>query len=494
MDLLNRLSPRLAALVSRENATLALFLTGRVPQLDRGAPYREASSLLGQETFLSLQEENARCGEEEKPLRQFLESAFVRLHERAGIVSLLDEFLNGAAEEQILLPGGRANCWQTFDRLREVQGDQDRQRVGGLLNGRLHRFLEIGGQVLEARLKFCEEQEWSGPRERGQALWGDPGQATGADRDSLFELTDEPYRELLDHFSPRLADLPAAALKPCDLPRLLNHPSYDGVFSQGEIATSPFRYLESMGIDPRADGRILPTPCGPRLPWGEALALPIEIPGKIRLFYGAQSGLQPFESYLEAQGRCLYCSSLDAAAPLPRRWFGDPILRDAYGRLWAHCLLSAPWLKRILRADRVKDVLVYTTFRFLYHLRVHGGASRFEDWLYTGGSPARAYPVWTEILRESCELEGGPLSYLREICADTPAAFSLEAICLAAQVGIYLRERFDEDWFMNPKAGQFLLDLWRQQGSFTTKELWSLTGGGSSRIEPLKTLLAENLR
>ena len=53
-------------------------------------------------------------------------------------------------------------------------------------------------------------------------------------------------------------------------------------------------------------------------------------------------------------------------------------------------------------------------------------------------------------------------------------------MALAARVRAFLRERYDEDWWRNPRSLPSLAGLWNRGGRPTLPELWSEMGGEPS--------------
>ena len=494
MNTLETLVPSMVELLAAENQNFFHFASSQSPHLERASLYETAAPSLSMETLFAIRQEKERASGQEKLLLKLIEAAFLRFQERGKTLPHIDNLLNALSISGIEFPTEKGNFWQAAATLRELEQGEGRQQIGVLVDRRASQSMDLCARILEGRLGLCEEQEWKDAQERCCVLWATPNPLSHAEVDSLLSLTNDSYRDLLSYFSQKLVGESPATLKAVDLPRLLNSPAFDPIFSQGAMAMAPERSLRRMELDLKAAGRVVSFSCGPKLPWGEAVTLPLDVPGKIVLLYSPQSGIQPFESYLREMGQALYLSALEESAPLSWRWFGDPILRIAYGHLWSLCLLDRNWLQRVLKASRVKDLLMYTTFRILYRLRVWTGVFRFEAWLYPNGAPGRAYREWSEILRETCQVEVGKFLYLQGICEDLPAVLSLEGISLAAQLGKYLRENFNEDWFLNPKAGKFLRDLWHQGPLLSADGLWSLTGGPSSRTQSFLGLLEETLK
>ena len=87
--------------------------------------------------------------------------------------------------------------------------------------------------------------------------------------------------------------------------------------------------------------------------------------------------------------------------------------------------------------------------------------------------------------------------YLRATGADLPAGLQLcdldpwldafaelQGRALAAHAAAFLRERYDEDWWRNPRSTASLQGIWARGGRPTCAELWAEMGG-APEIDPL---------
>ena len=55
---------------------------------------------------------------------------------------------------------------------------------------------------------------------------------------------------------------------------------------------------------------------------------------------------------------------------------------------------------------------------------------------------------------------------------------------LAAHAAAFLRERYDEDWWRNPRSSASLQGIWARGGRATCAELWAEMGGEPG-LDPL---------
>jgi hypothetical protein len=69
----------------------------------------------------------------------------------------------------------------------------------------------------------------------------------------------------------------------------------------------------------------------------------------------------------------------------------------------------------------------------------------------------------------------------------------LRAWMFAGTVHAVLRDRFDEDWFLNPKSGPFLRELWAQGQEGRVEDLALGLGVGELGFDPLMEMIDERI-
>ncbi|GIW48458.1 MAG: hypothetical protein KatS3mg078_2335 [Deltaproteobacteria bacterium] len=73
-------------------------------------------------------------------------------------------------------------------------------------------------------------------------------------------------------------------------------------------------------------------------------------------------------------------------------------------------------------------------------------------------------------------------------------ATELKAYIMEAQLKTFLRERFDEEWWREKKAGDFIKRIWEEGSRLSSKDLSSMIGSGDIQTEPFLAFLQEFFR
>ena len=274
-----------------------------------------------------------------------------------------------------------------------------------------------------------------------------PDWASVVEGDQLLAATDDVWRELLTFVARRdlgLRPAPAGDLDRADLLRLLAFPALDGLLRPPALAAAVRSAVADLGLDlgavrvdePRAPGA-----------WPGARA------HERRVLYRAAGGAADWPALLDALGRAL------ASAP-HRPHARDAAFGPALGGLLAGLCLEPAWLAARLELSRaqVPEVLRALGLRRLLHLRCAGAALRVAAEVERG----LAGQAWREAHREalsSALLAGWDGVRAARDADAAPLAASVRGFAEGERLRAALRERFDEDWWRNPRTKEHLAGL-----------------------------------
>jgi hypothetical protein len=263
--------------------------------------------------------------------------------------------------------------------------------------------------------------------------------------DAALSASDDAWRDVMPFTARReLGGLPATGLSRADLLRALALARWDGLFRPGMLALAVKLTLEGLGLDV---GRIRIDDAGRPSQWPGAHAV------------GARISLRPrggggdWQDLLAALGRALGA----AAAPTSRR---DPDLGEALGWVLGSLALEPRWLAARADVEKrvVRDVVRELSLRRLLALRADGAALRVATEVERGLSGA----AWREAHRAALHAATGASWEGARAARDDDAA-RLAARLRGAEAGEALRrelvERFDEDFWRNPRTGAHLAGL-----------------------------------
>lgn len=268
--------------------------------------------------------------------------------------------------------------------------------------------------------------------------WEDVVQA-----DDVLAASDGGYADVLGWLTRRegLSPPPHGDVDRAGLLHLLAFRDLDGAFRPAPLQEAVLAAFDGLGIEVR---RV-------RL---DAVARAGKWPGahaqETRVSLRRQGGASDWLGLLDAAGR-------GAAAAMARPSTRDAALPAAVGALGAWMLLEPRFLERWTGIDRRKagDVVRRLALRLLFRLRTAAAALRVaaEVERGTGGR------AWHEAHREALSraaLAPWPVG-LAGRDADVEAhRATLAGATWAAQIQVDLRERFDEDYWRNPRTAEAL--------------------------------------
>ncbi len=308
---------------------------------------------------------------------------------------------------------------------------------------------------------------------------GQPAKELGALADGLLSATDAVYRALMDDLSRRELHVPLASSRLRDLPRLFHTAHEPRGFPAAELVPDALATFEELGLGPKQiPGLLLDLDARPgKSP--RPIALPVEVPGSVRLSAAPQGGLAEARAFLHELGAAVYYAQVTSPtmefrrlgpAAVPETWAllfeglaGDP------GWLAERAGLSAAGLAREVRASAAEE---------LHQARL--GAARLLCELERARDPAHVAGAQQRLLARALAravdaeeaarwpLEPDPLLHTAE---------ALRARLLSAQAEAFLVKRAGAPaWWRSRDNGKWLSRTWSEGSRPSPQELSSVLG------------------
>jgi hypothetical protein len=186
----------------------------------------------------------------------------------------------------------------------------------------------------------------------------------------------------------------------------------------------------------------------------------VEVPGEVCLVVGSAGGLGAYDAALEGLGRALHLAHVDPAAPFEMRVLADPGTRAMCGRILASLLIDRRWLTRTLSLSKSEagTIARAAALTALYDLRrVCASVLYRTQWLAADLPHESARELYVTTMTEALGVAPPPA----DAVLDAPPSLSPGARLLALEgAGALVDElvqRFDVDWYRNPRAGPWLV-------------------------------------
>lgn len=308
---------------------------------------------------------------------------------------------------------------------------------------------------------------------------------SGIDLDALDEQcrrflseTADMYREVLRE---RLAEL---GIRPADAERsdgawLSRATGFDEFFPGPELVATARRQVSELGLDLEVGGRVVLDVEDRERKRARAFCSPVRVPGEVYLVIRPFGGFLDYRAFWHELGHALHYANTAADLPFEARWLGDNSVTEGYAMLFEYQLVQPAWLRRYARmsGQKLERFIRLQAFTLLAMVRRYAAKLGYELALHRSGDPGKGALEYAPRLTEATGFRYAREDALLDLDDAFYAARYLRAWQYEATLRGLLVERFDEDWFRNPRAGPFLLDLFaRGQRDDAAQLAQQLTG------------------
>jgi len=462
LDRLRQEGQRFMEEVSRE---YYLAHAGLKPTADLQAIYERHAAILGEDALALVREEfrgAAPGSDAHRSARLMLEwltdsvagRAFATLDEReiewegSAIVRLEDgreipyqraaiDIGNATSrDERLLIERGRARVVEAeLAPLRRERFQREKELIEGMeiaptFNATFETLsgVDLGGLVAECE-QFLRDT---------QAMWDD--------------VYAETVRGKL-HMDP--ADATRA-----DALHLLRAQEFDAHFPSASMETSVRRQTSEMGIEPDAGGRVIYDTGEREGKRARAFCAPVRVPDEVYLVLRPHGGQADYRTLLHELGHALHFAYTQPDYPFEWRWLGDNSVTEGYAMLLDHLMHDPGWLARYTELGRrhAPTFLRTVGFEELHFLRRYCAKLIYETALYGGDVPWDSLPdLYVDRLTSATTFRYDPADAFVDVDPRFYAARYLRAWQLQALLTETLIERFNEDWWRNPRAGPWVI-------------------------------------
>jgi hypothetical protein len=497
LDALREQADRLLTQVARREYQHA---TGRTAKLSTSDLYTEFSGLKDAQTFFQIEHWYSGAPEPSAERRRlaawldFLAVHIERTHgaldaERISDLETSPEF-SGASDHELL---------SLRAALASMPSQPDRQGRAGLERAIDHFLADnraLYARRYEAALLTARQLERPSYRAVREMTAGFSLAGLLQQCEDVLSRTADAYRDLLSYALKRLDSslrpLPSGDAQRHDLQRATAVPWMIEHFAWANAIPAFKRLLADWGFEPYAAGRIT-VDSGGSLPSSALGVLGyIGVPAEVWLALPPVDGLDAYGAALHGWGAAQFHAGQPASALFEERRLKDPATSEALGKLFRHRLLDPAWHRRYLRLTQrvAKEAAQMSAFRELVWLRQRCALLPFEIALYEGGPTESTGEEIRE--RQADVLLAAVPSHFWQVDSGPPfsTAAGLRAAALEAAIHRALEQRFNEDYWRNPSAGGWLLDLFGRASATRAEDIAQELGASISLQAAEARLLA----
>ncbi|HEX3034299.1 MAG TPA: hypothetical protein VHT73_04080 [Thermodesulfobacteriota bacterium] len=444
--------------------------------------YKSHSSLVDPALFSSVKDISPKDKEEERGLKLIL-NFLARSVIGSKTARVRDEMLATELREEILIDGKAIPYRAT---IAEIKKEPRRTRREELDRKRREKVLKLNPLILKimdimhstsAELGFpsfmslCDEAEMLNLRkleEKAKLFLSD---------------TEYVYRDLLKWFLLKRMELQLKDAKSYDLYYLFNSFELKANFPQRDLKALAKTFLDEMGIE---IGENIKTDLEQRRgKISRSFSMPIQVPENIVLVIYPVGGIEDYESFSHEIGISLSYGHAEREDEFEFRRLRESASLETFGILFRSLLIQPKWQRKYLKLDTSTDFLKFLYLKQLMAIRYYSGKLIYEPALHSDEDFKSKSDFYKQTLEKATLCEHDEADYLNDVDQFFHSASYLKAFIIEAELKTYLRENFDEEWWREKGAGDFISRLWKEGGRTTSEEIAKKAGFEELDSKPL---------
>ncbi|MBP9095781.1 MAG: hypothetical protein KBG21_04175 [Ignavibacteria bacterium] len=320
-----------------------------------------------------------------------------------------------------------------------------------------------------------------------QTLSGIDLYKVNAQMQDFLKKTEEMYTDTLSFFAKKKLGLSIDQLKRHDMMYMNRGKEFDKYFPKSQMMDKMSGFVSKMGIDITANNKISFDIESRENKSPRAFCSPVRIPHEVYLVLSPRGGKDDYTTFLHELGHALHFANIDKSMGFEYKWFGDNSVTEGYAMNLDHLTLNPLWMKKVLDVDfeKNKDYFVQRNFDELMMLRRYAGKIDYEIKLAEAETIDGMDEVYAETLTKANKIQYSKETYLQDVDGYFYTARYIRAWMFQENLNEVLKNKFNEDWFLNPEAGKFLLDIYSYGQKYSADELMKMLGHENLSVEPL---------
>ena len=306
--------------------------------------------------------------------------------------------------------------------------------------------------------------------------------------EQFLKDTQAMWDETFPEFVQRVLKISPKEATRADALALFRAKEFDVYFPAREMEERVHRQVREMAIDPLANGRIILDTSEREGKRSRAFCAPIRIPDEVYLVLRPHGGQTDWSTFLHELGHALHFAYCRPDYPFEYHWLGDNSVTEAYAMLLDGLMQDAGWLKRYTDLGaQLKTFVRSAGFEELHFIRRYAAKLIYETHLYGGDVRWEGLPdLFVDLLSKATSFQYDRSEAFVDIDPGYYAARYLRAWQLQALIAETLRERYDEDWWRNPRAGPWVVQsLFAEGQRELAHELSQRVAGRGLSFDPL---------
>lgn len=289
--------------------------------------------------------------------------------------------------------------------------------------------------------------------------------------EKLLKETEDLYSDVISNWVRKKLGIRVSDLKKHDLSFLSRIHGYDHLFPQKGMVDLILGFVKRMGIDPTRNGSITfdldSRPCkSPR-----AFCSTVRIPKEIYVVIAPAGGIDDYEALLHELGHALHFAHTKRNLGWEFKRLGDNSITEAFAFTFDHLVGNRYWLEKVMGFRPPEELIQHLSLVELMMLRRYAAKFSYELVLFDGKPLDGKDDYYQTFLSDATKAQYPAEHYLHDVDPFFYCIRYLRAWILESMISQYLVENFNEDWFHNPRTGEFLIELWSKGQKYNAEEL-----------------------
>jgi hypothetical protein len=450
-----------------------LHFAGHKSELEIAPIYERHQGLFERSAVEELRERLAQAapGDEERRARYLLELAVGGLIGEATKAQET-ELAEKEASLEIEVDGHReayrqAAIWQANEADPDLRARIEKARLDPLDA----EFNPLYVEMIERAHELARELGWPSYRAMFEELKAVDLAALERETGGFLEATAGRYPESLDPQLQRIG-LSVDTFRRSDLPHFFRATAFDPLFPDDRLLAAFEETLAGIGIDLHGQANVhLDTEQRPQKS-PRAFCSPVHVPREVYLVIPRTGGRDDFGALFHEGGHTEHYANVDASLPFEFRHLGDNSVTEGFAFLFEQLTEDPVWLRTVMGVDDAAEYVEFARVSKFVFLRRYAAKLRYELELHAGERPlSDMSDLYASALSDAVGVEWPRTTYLTDVDPGYYAANYLRAWAFETHLRKVLTERFGEEWFTRPEAGELLLSLWREGQRLDAAEL-----------------------
>jgi hypothetical protein len=316
--------------------------------------------------------------------------------------------------------------------------------------------------------------------------------ALGRDAGAFLRDTDALYRDALERLVRRRLGIPPRDLVRSDGAWLFRADRFDVAFPPERLVPTAATQMREMGLDATQEGRVRLDTAEREGKQSRAFCVPVRVPDEVYVVLRPHGGHGDYRTFWHELGHAMHYGAVDRDRPFHERWLGDNSVTESFAMLWDHLTMDRGWLRRYPEVKQVDELVFELAVAELSLLRRYAAKLGYELELHRGSYDAPDLEDrYADRLSAATRFRFPGADALIDVDPGFYSARYLRAWQLEAALAGILTERFDDDWYRNPRAGAVVHDLMRRgQAAPADRVALEVTGRPLSFVPVVERLVA----